>query len=86
MQYCTNCDTLVDEDQEVCSECGSDDFSEALQRVHCECWVDTEDMDRNQLCGGQGNDCQEDPDILEAVEASTIGFILDASQKLLGKD
>lgn len=86
MKYCTACDELLDEDQENCPCCGSDDFSEALECVNCGCWVEAEDMDRNQLCGGQGNDCQGDPDILDAVEASTIGFILGASEKLLGRD
>lgn len=83
MNYCTGCDELLEEDQAECPCCGGEDFSEALQCVHCECWVAEEDMDRNQLCGAQGNDCQGDPDILEPLEASTVGFILHASKNLL---
>ncbi len=86
MQYCEACDELVSEDAESCNACGGENLAEALQCVECECWVDAEDMDRNQLCGGQGNQCNEDETIVDSHEAKTIGFIMHLSQEMLKND
>ena len=81
---CISCHEVLDDDCVECPECGCREFEFDLQRcVHCDCWTTEEDSDRNGLCGAEGNNCSEDPDIVDEVEDYTIGIILEASKRLL---
>ena len=84
MKACLDCNELNDLGEDCCTECGSEYFNEDIaQCVECGCWVDEDDMDRNQLCGSQGNDCQSNDEILERVEAPMIESILSLSKEVL---
>lgn len=83
MKYgCNQCYQLLDSD-EPCTHCGSEDVTPVVQCCACGCYVDEEDLDRHGLCGSQGNNCQEDEEIVEEYGDPQVELILNLSRGLL---
>lgn len=85
MIYCLGCSELLSSDEEKCTCCGSQEFSEAQACICCNCYVDAEDMDRHGLCGSQGNDCQSDEELVAEYGDPQVSLILELSKELIRK-
>lgn len=83
MSYgCTECNELLDSD-DPCPNCGCEEVTPVVQCIACGCYVDEEDVDRHGLCGNQGNNCQDDEDMVDAYATPQIDLILNLSKELL---
>lgn len=81
MYACADCGCTTDE--LVCDNCGCTELVELGICENCGCLSTLEDHDRFGLCGADGNNCQEDEELVEAFEDNIIGFIMEASDRLL---